>query len=444
MATAIADARDPRGEPHFDVVGVDLPTELGRERVDAINRGVFPIGSSDEELATAFGRVTTARNLTATTDDKAYQGADVVVVDVQLDVSFSDGEAEVDFSQFRAAINTLGRRMKSGSLVVVETTVPPGTCSNIVVPEIDDELRKRDLPKGAILVAHSYERVTPGDDYLGSITRQPRVYSGFTEEAADACERFYSKILDPAEASLTRLGSTTASEAAKILENSFRAVTISMMEEWGRFAEAAGFDLFPVIDAIRQRPTHSNIRQPGFGVGGYCLPKDPLLARVGARELLGLTELDFPFSERSVIVNREAPLQSVRMLRDAVGGSLQGITVALLGVSYRQGVADTRNSPSELFVRTVEGEGANVLLHDPLVESWMELGRPVMRTLGDPRLFDAVVLAVPHREYTELDYTVWLGEHRPLILDANRVLRQSQRQDLLAAGHTVVSVGRGG
>jgi len=250
-------------------------------------------------------------------------------------------------------------------------------------------------------------------------------------------------VLNIKEYPLTRLQSTTACETAKVLENSYRATTIALMEEWGRFAEAVGIDLFEVISAIRRRPTHSNMRQPGFGVGGYCLTKDPLLGAVAARQLFGLEGVDFPFSTLAVETNRQMPLVSLQMLDALLNGGLTGKNILLLGVSYRQDVADTRYSPSETFVRGALEHGASVVCHDPLVTDWPELDLTVANELPSLDQVDAVVFAVPHREYVELNVRRWLNGTRPAILDSNDVLSRAQHRTLRDMGCAVASIGRG-
>ena len=133
-----------------------------------------------------------------------------------------------------------------------------------------------------------------------------------------------------------------------MFENSYRAVNIAFIEEWARFAETVGIDLFSVVEAIRKRPTHANLRQPGFGVGGYCLTKDPLFAHLAAREIWHQDDLDFPFCRQAVCLNNDMPLVSLNKLEAQLGG-LAGRTILLLGLSYRADVGDTRHSPSERF-----------------------------------------------------------------------------------------------
>jgi UDP-N-acetyl-D-glucosamine dehydrogenase len=443
MAVAVADARTERGEPCFHVVGVELPTRDGLSKVEAINAGRLPITANDDKLKAALAAAHQRGNLVATTDARAYRQATVTVVDVPLDVVQDDGRPTVPLGGFRAAVATLGRHMQPGSLVMVETTVPPGTTEKLVAPEIASALERRGLPADAIGVAYSYERVMPGASYFDSIVNIPRSYAGHDAAAADACEAFLSLIVDVESNPLTRLHSTTACETAKVLENSYRATIIAFMEEWGRFAEAIGVDLFDVIETIRQRPTHSNMRRPGFGVGGYCLTKDPLLAGIAARELHERPDLSFPFSTRAVQVNKAMPLVSLRKIESMLPAGLEGATILLMGVSYREDVADTRYAPSETFVRESRARGATVLCHDPLVRYWAELDIEVPAEPPSPTGIDAVVFAVPHGSYRELDLERWLGEARPVVLDAFDVLVPQQRACLARLGCQVASIGRG-
>ncbi len=442
MAIAIADARDGDGRPLYSVVGVDLPTAAGRHRVACINRGEMPFPGGDPDLDGALARAHAAGNLSATDDPEMFRHADVVLVDINLDIDWSAPEPEVHFAPLQRAMDDLGARLRPGALVIVETTVPPGTCERVVAPRFAAALEARGLPADSILLAHSYERVMPGAQYYSSIVNYWRVYAGLTPAAADACERFLGTVINVRDFPLTRLASTTASETAKVLENAYRATTIAFMEEWGRFAEAVGIDLFEIVAAIRKRPTHANMRQPGFGVGGYCLTKDPLFGAVAARRLFGRSDLSFPFSAQAVHTNGGMPLVALDKLRARLGG-LAGRRVLLLGVSYREGVGDTRHSPSQVFVEAAEREGAAVTAHDPLLSHWPELDRPVLDRLPDAGGFDAVVFAQPARPYRALDLAAWLAGRAVEVVDANNVLTDAQRRQLRELGCGFTSIGRG-
>ena len=442
VAIAIANARDDTGRPRYSVIGVDLPTPDGLKRIEALRRGVFPFPTTDEALSRQAKAANSAGNLTPCADASAFSLADVIIVDVPLDVVASEHGQALDFDRFQAAIATIGQYMQADALVIVETTVPPGTTSRVVSPILKEQLARRGEPTGQFRLAHCYERVTPGPRYLASIVNMPRVFAGIDRRSELACEAFFKTVLDVKNGALTRASSTTASELAKVLENTYRATTIALMEEFAEFAEKAGVDLFEVVDLIRVRPTHSNMRTPGFGVGGYCLTKDPLMASLAARDLFGF-EQAFPFASLAVSVNQNAPKRALRRLRGLLQDRLLGRQLLLLGVSYRDGVADTRRSPSQIFVEAAVAEGAKVLVHDPLVEYWDELDLPVPRDLPRPDGLDAVVLAVPHPEYREFDFASWVGDAQPVFLDAFGVLSAEARQALRTKGCRVESIGRG-
>jgi UDP-N-acetyl-D-glucosamine dehydrogenase len=444
MAIAVANAVDSNGNPYFNVIGVDLPTRAGRDRVARINSGLFPFRTVDEKIVAGIKQAVDRGNLRATTDNHVFGEADIILVSVNLDLSVIDGAPTVKLDAFRNAICTLGKTVKEGTLIIIETTVPPGTCEHVVKPIMVAQTRRRGLDIGSIHLAHSYERVMPGANYLDSITNFWRVYAGLTVIAADKCEAFLSKIIHVDKYPLTRLKSTIASEIGKVLENSYRAVNIAFIEEWARFAEETGVDLYEVIDAVRLRPTHSNMREPGFGVGGYCLTKDPLFAKIAAREIFGLSGHDFLFSSTAVEVNRIMPLVTLRKLKEHLHGSLRGKRILLMGISYRQDVGDTRFSPAEAFIKEAKKEGAQVIPHDPLVDYWEETRLHVHKELPDAETLDAVVFAVPHQSYRKIDIRGWLkGNGECLIVDANNVLTDGQRSVVRQMGNRLVQIGRG-
>jgi len=425
MSVAIASARDGKNNPIYNVIGIDVPGEAGLKKISSINEGVFPFETSDKNLEMKLKEASEICNLKATTDSENFKYADIVVVDINLDVKYyNDGSPYLDLDLFKDAIRTIGSLIKEKTLVLVETTVPPGTCQLVVKPIIKEEFRKRGLA-GEPHIAHSYERVMPGENYLDSIISYWRVYSGIDDESAEMCKSFLESVIRTDEYPLTRLKNTNSTETAKVLENSYRATNIAFMEEWGRFAETVDVDLFEVVDAIRMRPTHSNMRQPGFGVGGYCLTKDPYFAMLSSRHFFNRPDLVFPFSTMAVKYNNQMPIVSVDYIDRFLNG-VKGKKILLLGISYRQDVGDTRYSPSELFAREIIKRGGILTYQDPLVTYWNEMGITVNKGIPSFELFDAVVFAVQHKDYSDIDFSKVHSVKKLLIFDSNRVLSDDQ------------------
>lgn len=444
MAVACSQAKKIGSDEYlYDVVGLDLETPVGSMRIESINKGIFPFSTVDQDLVRSTAESFALGNLRATSDTGVLKTAEIVVVDVHLDVNELNGVSIVETAPFTRAIETLGQNIPEGCLVLIETTVPPGTCKSIVAPILASCALSRGFTEDAFMLAHAYERVMPGKNYLASVKNFWRVFAADTSKAADCCEEFLATVVNVEDYPLTRLSSTVASETAKILENTYRAVNIALLDEWGKFAEKIGVDMFEVVEAIRKRPTHSNIRQPGFGVGGYCLTKDALFVDYSAKEIFDISGLQFPLSFTALDINKEMPKHALAKLRLQLGG-LSNCNILLAGVSYRQDVADTRYSPSQTFYEVAVSEGANVIVCDALVEHWGELNLPVLDRLPEKcPAVDAVVFAVPHREYRAIDPSTWLGRTKPYILDCNNCLTLKQRERFLKQGCPVESVGRG-
>jgi UDP-N-acetyl-D-glucosamine dehydrogenase len=444
MAVAVAQVKGKNGDPLFNVIGVDQNNQLGRSRIKSINCGVFPFQTNDNTLDSAIKDCVKNGNLTVTHDQQYFTDADIVLVSINCDLEIDSNEnCSIDLDSFSLGVHQIANLISENTLIIVESTVPPGTCEKILKPLIDRTATERSLNTELIYLAHSYERVMPGENYLGSISNYWRVFAGINDDAACKCEEFLSHIINTDVYPLTRLDSTTASETAKLLENSFRAVNIAFIEEWGRFAEEVGIDIYEVIEAIRMRPTHSNMRQPGFGVGGYCLTKDPLFAKIAARDLFGLSGHEFPFSTNAIEVNKLMPLVTLNKLKHYFNGTLSNRKLLLMGVSYRQDVDDTRHSPSELFVREAEKLGVQITAYDPLVEYWYEMDLKLPTVIPDFLQYDAVVFAVPHKEFQKLRFTEQLNDQRLLIFDANKVLSNKQIEAVKNGQMDFQSIGRG-
>jgi UDP-N-acetyl-D-glucosamine dehydrogenase len=435
----------------YAVIGIDLPTSNSYWKIRSINEGVFPVIASDPKIDQYYQNALKKKNYYATFDAYAYSKADVVVVDINLDVKKQSsakndpGDYSVDLAPFKKAIESIGNNCKEDVLVLVETTVPPGATKKIVRPILEECLKKRKLSTDKIKVGHSYERVMPGPKYIDSIQNFYRVFAGTDEKSTEAVETFLRTVIRTDEYPLTRLGNTNATEMAKVLENSFRAMNIAFMVEWSRFAEEAGVDIYEVVNAIRMRPTHKNIMLPGLGVGGYCLTKDPLLASWGKMNLFG-SEERLGQSEKGVHINDKMPLYAFEYLQSQYNGSLQGKKILLLGVSYLNDVGDTRYTPVEGFYDQLEIEGCEIVLHDPHVKYWEEKDVWVNQDLDEllKDSYDLIVITTGHKDYRNNESLInkLLNQPASFIYDTIGVLTNEEIKKL-SAKHIVKVIGRG-
>jgi len=477
MAAVVASARDRAGQPSKFVIGVQRPSPRSFWKIPLLNRGVSPVKSEDPEVDALIGRcVNEDRTLVATYNLEALKLADVVVVDVQCDyLKESLGNVRTgaaDMEALEASIATIAEQIPPEALVLIETTVAPGTTEQVAYPIMKKIFERRGITSEPLL-AHSYERVMPGRHYVASIRDFWRVCSGINDPARQRVVAFLQSVLNTEQFPLTVLDRPVESETAKIVENSYRATILAFLDEWSLFAERNGVDLKKVIEAIKVRPTHSNIIFPGPGIGGYCLPKDGGLGLWAYKHIFGWQDDIFKITPLAVDINDTRSLHPPQLVRDALrnmGKPLAAADVLILGASYREDVGDTRYSGSETIVRKLAEMGANVHVHDPYVEHWWEFeaqdtypqpGRSLARFfhrqdgLKNLRLerdlwqalkgMDAVVLAVRHQQYLELDPDrVVRSVGKPFALvDCFCILNDDQIRRYFELGCEVKGMGRG-
>ena len=479
MAAIVADTVDAEGNPSKFVIGCQRPSQRSYWKIPMLNRGESPVKAEDPEVDRIIRRcVTDRKTLTASFNSDVLEFADVVVVDVQCDFSKQDlgymKSGEADMAALEATLKTIGEKIPPHCLTLIETTVAPGTTEFVAWPILKKAFAKRGI-ESVPLLAHSFERVMPGREYVSSIRDFWRVCSGCEAEARKRVEKFLHEVLNTKDFPLTVMDRPIESETTKIVENSYRATILAYLNEWSLFAERNGVDLIKVINAIKIRPTHSNIIFPGPGVGGYCLPKDGGLGYWAYRHILGFEDGDevFKITPTAIDINDTRSLHVAELTRDALRNMaryIAGAEVVLCGASYRQDVGDTRYSGSEMVVRKLTEMGAEVRIHDPYVEHWYELESQDTYPapgLSWSRFFrnqehlkearvekdlpaalkgaEALILAVPHKEYLNLnpdDILKWAGQ--PLaIIDCFGILTDDVIRRYFELGCEVKALGRG-
>jgi nucleotide sugar dehydrogenase len=478
MAAIIADSVDRKtGKPNKFVIGCQRPSTRSYWKIPLLNKGQAPVKAEDPEVEPMIARcVLEKKTLVATYNSDCLKLADCVVVDVQCDYTKKDlgnmrsGMAEM--SALEATIKTIGEKIPPKCLALIETTVAPGTTEFVALPVMKKAFAARGIDSEPLL-AHSFERVMPGREYVSSIRDFWRVCSGCNDEARERVEKFLREVLNTDEFPLTIMDRPIESETTKIVENSFRATILAFLNEWSLFSERNGVDLTKVIKAIKVRPTHSNIIFPGPGIGGYCLPKDGGLGHWAYRHILGFEDDIFKMTTMAIDINDTRGLHVATLTRDSLrnmGRQIAGSTVLLCGASYRQDVADTRYSGSEVVVRRLTEMGAEMRVHDPYLEHWYELekqdsypapGHSLSRFFRNQDDLDkirvqhdlaaalkgaqAIILAVPHAPYLKLDpekIVEWAGA--PLaVIDCFGILDDQRIRRYFELGCEVKALGRG-
>jgi len=477
MAAVIADAKDEKGNPIKYVIGMQRPSTRSYWKTPLLNRGISPVSSEDPEVPLMISRcVNEKRTLMATFTYDALKLADVVVVDVQCDYlkeslgNVRDGRA--DMEALEESLEIIGQHIGPETLVLIETTVAPGTTEQIAYPIIKKMFRKRGIQSDPLL-AHSFERVMPGKHYVSSIRDFWRVCSGVNEKATSKVVKFLEEVINTEKYPLTVLDRPIESETAKIVENSFRATILAFLDEWSIFAEQNGVDLIKVINAIKVRPTHSNMIFPGPGIGGYCLPKDGGLGLWAYRHIHGFEDDIFKITPLAVDINDTRSLHVAQLTRDALrnmGRPIASAEILVLGASYREDVGDTRYSGSELIVRRLTEMGAELRVHDPYVLHWWEFekqdeypasshslkrffrGQEKLRDLRVEQDLkkallgaDTVILAVRHKHYLNLDPDdiVKYADGPIAVIDCFGILDDEKISRYFELGCEVKGLGRG-
>jgi UDP-N-acetyl-D-glucosamine dehydrogenase len=360
-------------EAGYEVVGIDIDPN----KIVGLNSGVSGIEDiSSDELRSAFS----SQKYTVISSCNFVAETSVILICVPTPLSKNH---QPDLEILKTATRDVGRSLKAGMLVIVESTIQPGTTRDVIVPILEKE---SGLKKDQFLVAYSPERIDPMNKKF-TIKNTPKLVAGLTPAAAVKAKEFYSKFIDQVDV----CDSLEVAETAKLLENSFRLVNISFINELAMFCQKIGIDVNDVIKAASTKPYGFMPFYPSVGVGGHCIPVDPLYLAQAARQVGAPTR----FIELADEINLEMPTYFVGRASEMLGG-LKDKKVLVIGVSYKPNVADVRETPVEALIRGLKKSGAVVHWHDDLVKSWND---ETSVALGSG--FDLAILATPH-DYLDL------------------------------------------
>lgn len=423
----------------FTVVGVQRRSKRSGWKIDWLNEGKNPIGGDEPGLSELIARVVKKGTFSVVESIETCRDAEAVLIDVQTP---TDVNRVPKYESLREVSEAVGRCISPGTLVVIESTVAPGTTENIIKPMLEKVSGMK--VGGGIFLAFCYERVMVGR-LLKNITTLPRIIGGVNAESSRRAMDIYKHIV---KAKLCPTNALTA-EVAKTVENAYRDVNIAFANEVGLICESLGIDAFEVRELVNTLPNdptnpasnpHRNMHYPGCGVGGHCLPKDSWLLKYGLDEY-GKTK----FFPRLIVTSRELndamPLHMADLFEQALmekGKSIKNAKATILGIAFLENSDDTRNTPSTTLYHELVRRGATPMLHDPVVRDFdIPFSNDLNETIEGT---DGLLIMTKHHYYLKLDLRkVRMQVATPILVDGRNAFNT---QTAISAGFIYKGIGK--
>ncbi|MBT4540752.1 nucleotide sugar dehydrogenase [Candidatus Woesearchaeota archaeon] len=375
----------------FTTFGYDINNKV----IEELKKGETIINeqSLKEKLALVKDKITFSSS------PQIIKEADVVVVCVPTPIN---EQYRPNLEPLISSIKTVKQYIKPGALIILESTIFPGTSEEVVLPLLKPLLLGTDF-----YLAHCPERIDPGNK-TWNISNIPRVVGGITEECSKKATELYKLILD---ADVLQLNSIKAAEATKIMENSFRDVNIAFMNEMAKSFQSLGIDISEVIKAASTKPFAFMPHYPGCGVGGHCIPVDPYYLIEKAKQ----SGFDHKFLALARDINNSMPLYTVNLIVDGLnkaGKAVNGSKILILGLAYKPNVNDMRESPSFEIIKQLKKKGANLIIFDPHV-----LEKSDVVSLDEVKECDCVVLVTSHHDFKKITPDVLMQKQVRVVVD---------------------------
>ena len=364
MLTFCAGAKK-NGKYLYNVTGVEKNSLKGKSIINQINSKEIPKIVQDKNFFNFYSKLVKDNRINASIDVSEYSKADIIFVCSNCDYDFN--HEKVKIQSYIKNIEQIAKKIKNNCLLIIQSTLPPGTTDKILEPLLKKYLKKRRIKN--IHLCHSFERITPGKNYYISMKNVERIVGGKNKKSLKNAKKVFKDIFGLKDNKIIELQSPSESETCKIIENSYRATNIAFIEEWRKFCAKNDLDLEKILSCIRKRKTHSNIMRSGIGVGGYCLTKDPLFAKASSNQILK-KKFEFPISTKAVEINQNMTSNIMHEIKKIFGKKIFQKKVLLIGVSYREDTNDTRFSPAESVYQFFKKMKCETKFYDPVVKYW--------------------------------------------------------------------------
>ena len=379
--------------------------DVDKNKVELINKSQSPI--DDEYVISKLKNLGNGIHATADAGE-CVPNSDVVIVCVPTPV---DRNNSPDLTALMEAVSAISKVIRQDALLVIESTIYPGTIEEIAVPILKKQ--NFDACKNDVFVAHCPERIDPGNKKW-TIENLPRVVGGITKEATKKAAEFYRSIIN---ADVLELSSVKAAEATKIMENTFRDINIAFVNEMAQSFDKAGIDVLEVIKGASTKPFAFMPHYPGAGVGGHCIPVDPYYLIEKAKQI----GFNHKFLSLAREINNSMPHYAVELLEQQLQKlkkSIKNAKVGVLGLAYKANVDDIRESPSSEIISILKAKNADVFVFDPHVKKGSNV-KDLNELLNKS---DYLILATDHSEFRAMDLNLLKKNRILAVIDGRNCL----------------------
>ena len=391
-------------------------TDIDKNKISLIEKGICPI--KDEYLENQFNKV--KNKIKATTDiEEAVSQSDIIIICVPTPV---DKNHSPDLTSLKSAVTSVSNAMKESALIIIESTIFPGTIGEVVLPILEKANTKK------FYLAHCPERIDPGNKNF-TIENIPRVVGGINKESAVKAYEFYKEIIN---ADIIQLSSVKAAEATKIMENTFRDINIAFINEMAMSFDKAGIDILEVIKGASTKPFAFMPHYPGSGVGGHCIPVDPYYLIEKAKQI----GFNHEFLSLARKINENMPSYAVELLENElkkINKQIKKAKVGILGIAYKADVDDIRESPALKITNILKAKGVDAFIFDPYVKkesNVKDLNELLQKS-------DYIILATGHKEFKYINPIKLKDNNIKIIIDGRNCLDKEKIKNLGIAYHGI-------
>jgi UDP-N-acetyl-D-glucosamine dehydrogenase len=410
-----------------NVFGIDKQSKLIKEKFKQLQSGINPIKSNDR-LFDKIIKKNSINKLNLKTDLSCISKSNIIVISVGFDLTKLNSMQSI-----KKIFAKILHKVKENTLIILETTILPGTSEKIILPLIDKICKKRKICPKKIFFSYSFERIMPGKNYIKSLSNH-RCYSSKDDNSKKKTEDFFKNFLNIKSKNLFFLNSMTECETTKIIENTYRALNIAFIDEWTNFCIERNLNLNKILEAIRIRETHRNIMKPGLGVGGYCLTKDLIFGSM-SNSYFKFKKINFPLTFRAKKINEKMVKTSFFFLKKNV--FIANKKILILGASYKEDVFDLRLSPVIDLYKLLKKYTTKIQIFDPLSRG--NEGYKIVKKMPKFINFDIIIFANGHEQIKNINLKKF--NKKPFYFDLNNIISKEKIVFLKKKGFRIKVLG---